>query len=84
MNLENQKHFIPTVLCLVLLLVRNTSFPLGYSYMLLLGMLFLGVTGMKAAISHAPYEDGRQRYAFFAFPHIGISDRGTLGEVTSR
>lgn len=48
----------------------------------LAGMLFLGVTGMKAAVSHAPIDGhGRQKFVFFAFPHIGISDKGTLGEV---
>lgn len=48
----------------------------------LAGMLFLGVTGMKAAVSHAPIDhNGRQKFVFFAFPHIGISDKGVLGEV---
>jgi len=48
----------------------------------LAGMLFLGVTGMKAAVSHASCDkDGRQRFIFFAFPHIGISEKGILGEV---
>jgi len=48
----------------------------------LAGMLFLGVTGMKAATSHAPHDkEGRQKYVFYAFPHIGISDKGILGEV---
>lgn len=48
----------------------------------LAGMLFLGVTGMKAAVSHAPFDkEGRQRFVFFAFPHIGISEKGILGEV---
>eukprot|EP00026_Physarum_polycephalum_P011689 Phypoly_transcript_11930.p1 GENE.Phypoly_transcript_11930~~Phypoly_transcript_11930.p1 ORF type:complete len:334 (+),score=73.14 Phypoly_transcript_11930:115-1116(+) len=48
----------------------------------LAGMLFLGVTGMKAAVSHAPIDDnGRQKFVFFAFPHIGISEKGVLGEV---
>lgn len=48
----------------------------------LAGMLFLGVTGMKAAVSHAPIDNnGRQKFVFFAFPHIGINDKGVLGEV---
>lgn len=45
-------------------------------------MLFLGVTGMKAAVSHAPIDHtGRQKFVFFTFPHIGINDKGVLGEV---
>ena len=37
---------------------------------------------MKAAVSHAPIDhNGRQKFVFFALPHIGISDKGLLGEV---
>lgn len=45
------------------------------------GMLFLGVTGMKAAISHSPLENDRKKFLFFAFPHIGLSDSGQFGEA---
>jgi len=49
----------------------------------LAGMLFLGKTGMGAAVSHAPQDptDKRQRFVFYAMPHIGIDHRGILGEV---
>lgn len=43
------------------------------------GMLFLGKTGFLAAQHHAPNEDGRERYAFFALPHIGIDAQGEIG-----
>jgi hypothetical protein len=56
---------------------------LKYLFNFYSGMLFLGVTGMKAAVSHAPIDsNGRQKFVFFAFPHIGISDKGILGEVS--
>lgn len=47
----------------------------------LAGMLFLGRTGMAAALDHAPAEDGRLRLVFFCLPHIGIDADGDLGPV---
>lgn len=47
----------------------------------LAGMLFLGRTGMAAALDHAPAEDGRRRLVFFCLPHIGIDASGELGPV---
>lgn len=41
------------------------------------GMLFAGKTGFLAAEHHAPDLAGRERYVFFAFPHIAL---GMLGE----
>jgi hypothetical protein len=41
----------------------------------------LGRTGIGAALSHAPGEDGRHRFVVFAFPHIGIDDAGVVGSV---
>lgn len=38
----------------------------------------LGVTGIKAGISHSPDEGGRERYVFFSMPHIAIDS----GEYT--
>jgi len=60
---------------------KETLYTHSFIMNSLAGMLFLGKTGMQAAISHAPAEGGRQRYVFYAFPHIGISDTGKLGEV---
>jgi len=47
----------------------------------LAGMLFLGTTGMGAAVSHAPLDGNKQRFVFYAMPHIGIDHNGILGEV---
>ena len=43
------------------------------------GMLFLGKTGFLAAQHHAPNEDGRERYVYFALPHIGVDALGEIG-----
>jgi hypothetical protein len=50
----------------------------------LAGLVFLGRTGMKAALSHVPGEDGRHRFVAFSFPHIGIDEDGTIGRVQRR
>jgi len=49
----------------------------------LAGMLLLGKTGMKAATSHAPLDekDGKLRYIFYCFPHIGLNENGVHGLV---
>lgn len=43
------------------------------------GMLTLGKTGFLAAQHHAPIEGGRERYVYYALPHIAIDVQGTLG-----
>lgn len=41
------------------------------------GVLTCGKTGLAAGLSHAPIcAGGRERYAFFAFPHIGVNEAG--------
>lgn len=45
----------------------------------LAGMFFAGKTGLKAAIHHAPVENGKERYIFYALPHIAIDATGRLG-----
>jgi len=49
----------------------------------LAGILTLGRTGFAAARAHAPLVQGRSRYVFFLFSHIGVSEAGELG-VTMR
>jgi hypothetical protein len=44
-------------------------------------MLFLGDTGITAAIKHAPKEDGIQRFVFYCFPHIGFNSKGVPGKL---
>lgn len=45
----------------------------------LAGMAFLGRTGLAAAISHAPTGFDRQRFLFFALPHLGVGEDGEMG-----
>jgi len=51
----------------------------AFNFSSLGGFPFLGRTGVTAARSHAPLCDGKERYAFFALPHIGLSQDGELG-----
>lgn len=48
----------------------------------LAGMFFAGKTGLMAAMHHSPNIDGRERYVFFALPHIAINSEGRLGVCT--
>eukprot|EP01126_Amoeba_proteus_P011156 TRINITY_DN14462_c0_g1_i3.p1 TRINITY_DN14462_c0_g1~~TRINITY_DN14462_c0_g1_i3.p1 ORF type:complete len:203 (-),score=39.97 TRINITY_DN14462_c0_g1_i3:159-767(-) len=49
---------------------------------LILGMILMGKRGMASAISHAPRDcEGKTRFVFFAFPHIGIHSSGELGLI---
>lgn len=43
------------------------------------GMLTLGKTGFLAAHRHAPIEGGRERYVYYALPHIAIDAQGEFG-----
>jgi len=43
------------------------------------GMLTLGKTGFLAAQQHAPIEHNRERYAYYALPHIAIDAQGEFG-----
>ena len=45
------------------------------------GMLFSGKTGFGAALSHAPCQEDREKYVFYAMPHIGIGADGQIGDV---
>ncbi|MEI6362649.1 MAG: hypothetical protein WCP95_10990 [Actinomycetes bacterium] len=50
----------------------------------LAGMVLVGSTGLRAALSHVPGEDGRHRFVAFCFPHIGVDEDGTIGRVQRR
>lgn len=50
----------------------------------LAAMVFLGRTGLQAALSHVPGEDGRHRFVAFCFPHVGIDGDGVIGRVQRR
>ena len=43
------------------------------------GMFFAGRTGLKAAMHHAPIVEGKERYVFYALPHIAIDGEGRMG-----
>lgn len=45
----------------------------------LAGVLTIGRTGFAAARAHAPLVQGRSRFVFFLFSHIGISAEGEMG-----
>lgn len=45
----------------------------------LAGMFFAGQTGLIAAMHHAPNVEGKERYVFYALPHIAIDAEGHLG-----
>ena len=51
----------------------------AFNFSSLAGMLFLGKTGFKAAHSHAPVFDQKERYIYYAMPHIAISAEGVVG-----
>lgn len=45
-----------------------------------LGALFIaGKTALRAAMSHSPIFDGKERYVFAIFPHIAIDENGNFG-----
>ena len=45
-------------------------------------MVLAGKTGFGAAEAHSPIgEDGRERYVFFATPHVAVGQAGAVGEV---
>lgn len=45
----------------------------------LAGMFFAGKTGLLAAMHHAPNREGKERYVFYALPHIAIDVDGQFG-----
>jgi len=47
----------------------------------LAGMMFLGTTGLTAALHHAPEVNGKERYFFMACPHIAIDSFGEIGSI---
>ncbi len=53
----------------------------GFNMAGLAGMIVLGRTGILAAASHAPIEDGVRRFVLVALPHIGVDVYGVIGNV---
>ena len=50
----------------------------------LAAMFFAGKTALMAAMHHSPVVEGRERYVFYAFPHIAVGSDGALGICTRR
>ncbi len=58
------------------------SWGLVFNKSSLAGMVLSGRTGFGAAQAHSPQEaDGRERYVFFAMPHVAIGPEGEAGIV---
>eukprot|EP00271_Cylindrocystis_brebissonii_P012108 TRINITY_DN301_c0_g3_i2.p1 TRINITY_DN301_c0_g3~~TRINITY_DN301_c0_g3_i2.p1 ORF type:complete len:390 (-),score=70.75 TRINITY_DN301_c0_g3_i2:1229-2398(-) len=68
----------------------DEQFGLSFNIAGLGGLINCGKTGLKAAMSHSPEfpcdVDGkpRERYVFFAFPHVSIGETGEVGSLLRR
>ncbi|CAI5480819.1 unnamed protein product [Closterium sp. Yama58-4] len=67
----------------------DRQFGLSFNLSGLGGLVNCGKTGFKAAMSHSPEfrePDGtlRERYIFFAFPHVSIGESGEVGSLLRR
>lgn len=51
----------------------------AFNFSSLAGMFFAGKTGLAAAMHHAPIKDGKERYVFYALPHVAINEEGRIG-----
>ncbi len=51
----------------------------AFNFSSLGGMMFAGKTGFSAAHHHAPIENGREHYVYFAMAHIAIDQNGDIG-----
>lgn len=51
----------------------------AFNFSSLAGMFFAGKTGLAAAMHHAPIAEGKERYVFYAMPHIAINEEGRIG-----
>lgn len=51
----------------------------AFNFSSLAGLLFLGKTGVAAALSHAPDGHAVRRYVFYCMAHIAIDGEGCIG-----
>jgi hypothetical protein len=56
----------------------------SFDFSSLSGLPLAGVTGMQAALGHAPQAGGRFELVVFAMPHVGILANGTAGLAVRR
>ncbi len=47
-------------------------------------MFFAGKTGLSAAMHHAPIVGDKERYVYYAFPHVAIDADGKIGVCKRR
>jgi hypothetical protein len=45
------------------------------------GLTFAGTTGIRAALAHAPVQNGKKKVLLIGAPHIAVDANGTLGVV---
>jgi hypothetical protein len=62
-------------------LVICLSLPVLAAFFLLICNM-VPFAGFKAGFSHAPTNDGKERYVFFSFPHIAVDSDGKLGAIS--
>lgn len=68
----------------------DQQFGLSFNISGLGGLINCGKTGLKAGMSHSPEfpcdVDGkpRERYVFFAFPHVSVGETGEVGSLLRR
>ncbi|GJP59741.1 hypothetical protein CLOP_g15114 [Closterium sp. NIES-67] len=75
--------------CRPIVSLIDRQFGLSFNLSGLGGLVNCGTTGFKAAMSHSPEfhePDGsvRERYIFFAFPHVSIGESGEVGSLLRR
>jgi hypothetical protein len=63
-------------MCQALVDVIEEKWGASFNMSSLGGMLWLGKTGLKAAMHHAPVINNRERYFFLAFSHIAVDIDG--------
>lgn len=62
----------------------NSMWGLAFDMSSLAGMFTAGITGLSAAIHHAPQGFDKQYYVFYILPHIAIGPNGELGVCQRR
>eukprot|EP00897_Mesotaenium_endlicherianum_P010474 jgi/Mesen1/9455/ME000627S08833 len=76
--------------CRLLVTLIDREFGMSFNMSGLGGLLNCGTTGLQAGMSHSPVfkcdttGGPRERYVFFAFPHLSIGENGEVGSILRR
>jgi hypothetical protein len=68
----------------------DEQFGMSFNISGLGGLINCGKTGLKAGFSHSPVfkssgqDHPRERYVFFAFPHVSVGETGEVGSILRR